>query len=739
MGSFKTFSTILAASLALSFLCQAQAVVNTTAAAEVVRLAAADPAVLAAANGMIVAVRNSALTNGLSTFDVTTLVGDPKVQVAVVPFIEAAAAAAGPAWLEVVPQAVPIAKNASAAAEVLKLALADPEVLAAAKTLVTAIQIAAVSNPLNGYSVAALAANPSVRAALVPLVAAAAAASGVEWAAVDTTEVLATAAAAATAPVVAPAAAALPAASVASFQAALPQLSSLFGRKLSQVILNPGDLLGLPTDATKGTPSTADAARLNSALGLTGQPTAQDTAFQQEQQSARVNNRMSDAATTSAAMQSFDVSSLNPTGNNVRATQQFRQAGAGNGAAATAGAGAGAAAPAAGLAAYAFAPAPYDPNAAPQKVAVMAADGSYQVQQPAQQQAQDATAYESSSNLAAADAASPDTAQPAGQVNVKPANQVAPSHISQGTVLQRPTTDDTASATTDNTAAATTDSAGSSTAAQDILTSLGGGLADSPGVSPAPQGQAFDWLNPSPNAPALPADSVVAQRSASGAAARPPASQDSANVRNFVSQAGFTSADKGASSTAASGAAAAQPQGRRMLAERSPPRPPALATRVAQAFGQAATQLLTNPSNPPASAPSNEILLVGPALTPIEQPQPLQAAQAPSAAAAAAAVPVPAPATSMITEVSAAASMAAANAARGPTEPPKPPLHELVEAATELPARLGLLPALPGMPMPGAAQPQAAASQLQSMGTLPATQRGAVVPTQLNGVGRRRS
>ncbi len=79
--------------------------------------------------------------------------------------------------------------------------------------------------------------------------------------------------------------------------------------------------------------------------------------------------------------------------------------------------------------------------------------------------------------------------------------------------------------------------------------------------------QTFDWLNPSPNAPALPADSVVAQRSAPGAAARPPASQDSANVRNFVSQAGFTSADKGASSTAASGAAAAQPQGRRMLSE----------------------------------------------------------------------------------------------------------------------------------------------------------------------------
>ncbi len=82
-------------------------------------------------------------------------------------------------------------------------------------------------------------------------------------------------------------------------------------------------------------------------------------------------------------------------------------------------------------------------------------------------------------------------------MTVKPANQVAPSQISQGTVLQRPTTDNTASATTDNTAAATTDSAGSSTAAQDILTSLGGGLADSPGVSPAPQGQVMIAQNKS--------------------------------------------------------------------------------------------------------------------------------------------------------------------------------------------------------------------------------------------------
>ena len=111
---------------------------------------------------------------------------------------------------------------------------------------------------------------------------------------------------------------------------------------------------------------------------LQGQHTAQDAAFQQEQATARVSNRMSDSATTSAAMQNFDVSSLNPTGNNVRATQQFRQQ------TQPAGASSGAAAPAATQAAYAFAPAPYDPTAAPQKVAVMNADGSYQVQQPAQ-------------------------------------------------------------------------------------------------------------------------------------------------------------------------------------------------------------------------------------------------------------------------------------------------------------------------------------------------------------------
>lgn len=146
MGFCKSLTAILAASLVLSLFYQAQAVVvrlllltyqqdfdaiclwnyllgrsttltcasalvqNTTAAAEVVRLAAADPTVLATANNVITAVRNSALTNGLTSFDVATVTADPKVQAAVVPFIEAAAAAAGPAWLDVVPQTAAVAQ-----------------------------------------------------------------------------------------------------------------------------------------------------------------------------------------------------------------------------------------------------------------------------------------------------------------------------------------------------------------------------------------------------------------------------------------------------------------------------------------------------------------------------------------------------------------------------------------------------------------------------------------------------
>lgn len=88
--------------------------------------------------------------------------------------------------------------------------------------------------------------------------------------------------------------------------------------------------------------------------------------------------------------------------------------------------------------------------------------------------------------------------------------------------------------------------------------------------------QAFDWLNPNPNAPPVPADSVVAQRAA-GNVAQPPASQDSQNVRNFVSQAGFTTG-KGGSSTAAT---TQQQQGRRLLAEvQRVFQPPGIASRL---------------------------------------------------------------------------------------------------------------------------------------------------------------
>lgn len=83
---------------------------NTTAAAEVVRLAIADPAVLAAANDLITAAKTSVLTGGLTTFDVTALLADPKLQAAAVPLITTASAAAGPAWLAVLPQATPVAK-----------------------------------------------------------------------------------------------------------------------------------------------------------------------------------------------------------------------------------------------------------------------------------------------------------------------------------------------------------------------------------------------------------------------------------------------------------------------------------------------------------------------------------------------------------------------------------------------------------------------------------------------------
>lgn len=163
-----------------------------------------------------------------------------------------------------------------------------------------------------------------------------------------------------------------------------------------------------------------------------------------------------------------------------------------------------------------------------------------------------------------------------------------------------------------------------------------------------------------------------------------------------------------------------------------------LALRVAQAFGQAATTLL---ANAPALSPSSDVLLVGPALEPATPPDPSQsqfktAVVTPAAGAAASAkAPAPAPATSMSAEVAAAASLAAPNqASGGAIKPPEPPLHELVDAAAELPARLGILPPLPGMQGTGQQQPAstAAAAQLQNaqtMFTLPGNQgMGAVQP-----------
>ena len=63
-----------------------------------------------------------------------------------------------------------------------------------------------------------------------------------------------------------------PASAAAQQPSLLPALPNIFGRKLRQVILNPGDLVGLRTDNTKATPSAADAARLGAALGLQVMP-----------------------------------------------------------------------------------------------------------------------------------------------------------------------------------------------------------------------------------------------------------------------------------------------------------------------------------------------------------------------------------------------------------------------------------------------------------------------------------
>lgn len=96
---------------------------------------------------------------------------------------------------------------------------------------------------------------------------------------------------------------------------------------------------------------------------------ASDNGYAAEQKAAAAATRSSDPATTSAAMNSFDVTSLNPTQNNMKATQQVYKP---------------ALAPAATASLSAYAPAPFDPTAAPEKTAILSQDGSVRTMAPSQ-------------------------------------------------------------------------------------------------------------------------------------------------------------------------------------------------------------------------------------------------------------------------------------------------------------------------------------------------------------------
>lgn len=61
--------------------------------------------------------------------------------------------------------------------------------------------------------------------------------------------------------------------------------------------------------------------------------------------------------------------------------------------------------------------------------------------------------------------------------------------------------------------------------------------------------QDFGWLQPTRNSAPLPANSVVAQREAGNVARAPKSSEDSQNVRNFVSQAAFSNGQQQAGSS----------------------------------------------------------------------------------------------------------------------------------------------------------------------------------------------
>lgn len=64
-------------------------------------------------------------------------------------------------------------------------AASEPGVLAAADKLTAAVQVSALSNGITGWNVKSLAADPNVQAAIIPVLMAAANASGPVWTAVD--------------------------------------------------------------------------------------------------------------------------------------------------------------------------------------------------------------------------------------------------------------------------------------------------------------------------------------------------------------------------------------------------------------------------------------------------------------------------------------------------------------------------------------------------------------------------
>jgi hypothetical protein len=78
-------------------------------------------------------------------------------------------------------------QNASAAAEVLAIAVADPQVLATAQQLVQAVQAYVLANSVTGWTIKTLAADPTVQQAIVTVVTAAANATGPLWLAVSGT------------------------------------------------------------------------------------------------------------------------------------------------------------------------------------------------------------------------------------------------------------------------------------------------------------------------------------------------------------------------------------------------------------------------------------------------------------------------------------------------------------------------------------------------------------------------